>query len=135
MAGRPGSGSGWGPLGYTLYLSYGLVLGVLPAAAVIVAARRIRSAGIAALGATTVVAAFTAAGFWWVIGFERVQVIYAASVAATRPYRYFVWANLAALIIAIGPATSAGWRVPRLRHPSASWRSSRPWSRLSRWPT
>ena len=34
-----------------------------------------------------VVGAFTAGGFWWFTGFERVRVIYAASIAASRPVR------------------------------------------------
>ena len=37
------------------------------------------------------------AGFWWFTGLDgyaKVRVIYAASIAAARPYAYFVWANL-----------------------------------------
>src|SRR5215207_5376349 len=64
----------------------------------------------AAVGAAVVVGAFTASGFWWLTGFDRVRVIYAASIAASRPYSYFVWANLAALSIAVGPAVYAGIR-------------------------
>ena len=55
-------------------------------------------------------AAFTAAGFWWFTGFADVQVIYAASIATTRPYDYFVWADLAAVSFAVGPAVYAGVR-------------------------
>jgi hypothetical protein len=97
-------------LGYALYLSYGLVLGLLLPLAVIAATRSWRTAAVAAAGAAAVAAAFTAAGFWWLTGFERVQVIYAASIAASRPYSYFVWANLAAVSVAVGPAVYAGMR-------------------------
>ncbi len=97
-------------LGYALYLSYGLVLGGLLPLAVLAVTRAWRVAGLAVLGAAAVVAAFTAAGFWWFTGFAHVRVIYAASIAETRPYSFFVWANLAALAFAIGPAVVAGLR-------------------------
>lgn len=94
-------------LGWCLYLSYGLVLGGLPALAVLAYTRGVRAGALAAVGTLGVVGAFTAAGFWWFTGFEHVQVIYAASIAETRPYAYFVWANLAALLFALGPAVVA----------------------------
>jgi methylthioxylose transferase len=97
-------------LGWSLYQSYGLVLGGLVALAVLVATRRWRAAAWAALGVGAVVAAFTAAGFWWFTGLGLVRVIYAASIASTRPYAYFVWANLAAVTFAVGPAVVAGLR-------------------------
>jgi hypothetical protein len=97
-------------LGWCLYLSYGLVLGGLPALAVLALTRGVRAGLLAAAGTLAVVGAFTASGFWWFTGFERVQVIYAASVASTRPYAYFVWANLAAVLLALGPAVVAGAR-------------------------
>jgi hypothetical protein len=97
-------------LGATLYLSYGLVLGLLVPAAVVVATRAWRAAALAVAGAALVAAAFTAAGFWWPAGFAHVRVIYAASIAASRPYSYFVWANLAAVSFAVGPAVYAGVR-------------------------
>ena len=83
-------------LGSTLYLSYGLALGLFLPAAVLAVTRRWRAAVLAGAGAAAVVVAFTAAGFWWFTGFSHVRVIYAASIAASRPYSYFVWANLAA---------------------------------------
>jgi hypothetical protein len=97
-------------LGATLYLSYGLALGLLLPAAVVLATRAWRAAAPAAVGAGLVVAAFTASGFWWFTGFAHVRVIYAASIAASRPYSYFVWANLAAVSFAVGPAVYAGVR-------------------------
>jgi hypothetical protein len=97
-------------LGATVYLSYGLVLGLLLPAAVVAATRNVRAAALAVAGAAVVAAAFTAAGFWWLTGFADVRVIYAASIAASRPYSYFVWANLAAVSFAVGPAVYAGLR-------------------------
>ena len=97
-------------VGCTVYLSYGLVLGLLLPLAVIAATRRWRAVAFAVTGAAAVCAAFTAAGFWWLTGFADVQVIYAASIARTRPYEYFVWANLAAVSLAVGPAVYAGLR-------------------------
>lgn len=97
-------------LGATLFLSYGLVLGALPALAVLALTRRARPLMVAAAGVGAVVVAFAAAGFWWWTGFERVQVIYAASIALARPYGYFVWANLAAVLFVVGPAVLAGLR-------------------------
>ena len=119
-------------LGGAVYLSYGLVLGGLLAAAALLGTggwrrggsdgRRWRTAGWAAGWAAgwtagwtaasmaVVVAAFTLAGFSWLDGYAEVRVIYAASIAAARPYPYFVWANLAAVAFAIGPAGIAGVR-------------------------
>jgi hypothetical protein len=97
-------------LGWTLFLSYGLVLGALPALAVGVLTRRARPILLATAGAGAVIAAFALAGFWWWTGFERVRAIYAASIAESRPYTYFVWANLAAVLFVLGPAVLAGLR-------------------------
>ncbi|GAA1863048.1 glycosyltransferase family 39 protein [Pseudonocardia ailaonensis] len=94
-------------LGYALYLSYGLVLGALFPLAVLLTTRRWTLLVPALAGVLVIVAAFTAAGFWWFTGYEYVKVIYAASAAASRPYAYFLWANLAALAFALGPATIA----------------------------
>lgn len=97
-------------LGCTLFLSYGLALGALPALAVVALTRRARPVLLAAAGTGVVVVAFALAGFWWWTGFERVRVIYAASIAESRPYAYFVWANLAAVLFVLGPAVLAGLR-------------------------
>jgi hypothetical protein len=117
-------------LGYTVYLSYGLVLGLLLPLVVVATTRRrpdrvrlvrgersrrgptggVAAVAFAVAGAAAVGAAFTAAGFWWFTGFADVQVIYGASIAKTRPYDYFVWADLAAVSFAVGPAVYAGMR-------------------------
>jgi methylthioxylose transferase len=105
-------------LGFTLYLSYGMVAAGLLPVTVVAVTRAWRAALIGALGVAAVVAAFTASGFWWLTGYRLTTVIYGWSVASTRPYTYFAWADLAALLFAIGPAALAGLRrlVP---HPRA----------------
>jgi len=97
-------------LGYSLYLSYGIVAAGLLPVVVVAVARAWRAALAGALGVAAVVAAFTASGFWWPTGYRLTTVIYAWSVARTRPYSYFVWADLAALLFVIGPAAVAGLR-------------------------
>ncbi len=97
-------------LGYCLYLSYGLVLAVGLAVAVVALTRRARPVALGVVGAAGVAAAFTLSGFWWPTGYELVRVIYAASIARGRPSEYFWWANLAALLFAVGPAVLAGLR-------------------------
>jgi hypothetical protein len=49
-----------------------------------------------------VVAAFTAAGFWWLSGYHLVAQRYNQGWAEQRPYGYWVWANLACLVISAG---------------------------------
>ncbi|GAB2568369.1 hypothetical protein [Nocardia heshunensis] len=92
--------------GFTLFLSYGLVLLVVPAAAVLLA-RSWRPALPALAGALVVVAAFAAAGFWWLTGYHLVVERYYQGIASTRPYSYWVWGNLAATVCAVGLATAA----------------------------
>jgi methylthioxylose transferase len=91
-------------LGVGCYLSYGLVLMALPALAVLVAVRRLAPLLWAAAGAATVVAAFTLAGFWWLDGYHTLVDRYYQGIAGDRPYRYWVWANLACLTLSAGPA-------------------------------
>lgn len=105
-------------LGVSLYLSYGIApLGAL-VVAVCCANRRIRPLLFAALGVLAVVAAYAALGFLWWHGLAETIVRAHQGVQAHRPYGYFLLANLAALAIALGPATVAGMasldRVPRL---------------------
>ncbi|GLW89692.1 hypothetical protein [Actinokineospora globicatena] len=97
-------------LGFCLYLSYGLALGAVLVLAVIAVTRSWRAVLFAVLGVAAVVAAFTVAGFWWITGYELTKVLYAGSIAQSRPYSYFIWANLAALVLALGPAVIAGLR-------------------------
>ncbi len=99
-------------LGWAVYLSYGLALLALPAAAVLVCAKSRRAALYAVipatLGALAVTAAFTAAGFWWFDGYTAVQQRYWEGVALIRPFRYWIWGNLASVVAAIGLGSVAG---------------------------
>ncbi|MFI6026159.1 hypothetical protein [Amycolatopsis magusensis] len=94
-------------LGFGIFLSYGLVLIGLIALAVV---RSWRALGLALVGALAVVAVFALAGFWWLDGYHLVVERYYQGIASERPYGYWVWANLACLAIAIGPALVAGVR-------------------------
>jgi methylthioxylose transferase len=99
-------------LGFGLYLSYGLIL-VGPLALAVIALKpryRWTTAIAATAGVAAVVATFTAAGFWWPTGYHLVVARYYQGWAADRPYTYWVWANLACLVISAGPAA-----LPALR--------------------
>ena len=79
-----------------------------------------------ALGACILSAAFTASGFWWPTGYHLVVIRYYQGWAAERPYRYWVWANLASLICCTGPVLGpalghAVHRVRALRPPGGIW--------------
>lgn len=101
-------------LGWACYLSYGLVLIAPVAVVVVLAQRRIRPIIVGLVGVGIVVALMTAGGFWWLDGVHRTGLRIRAGAAGTRPYEYFFFADLAALAIAIGPATvSALTRLSR----------------------
>nr|WP_245900436.1 hypothetical protein [Prauserella shujinwangii] len=100
-------------LGFGIFLSYGLLLLGTVALAVVLAGRSGRAFGLAVAGALAVVAVFAVAGFWWLDGYENVVRRYYQGVGGERPYAYWVWANLACLVLAAGPAVVAG--VRRLR--------------------
>lgn len=100
-------GAGIG-LGATLFLSYGLVLLLPVAVAVVVLGRSWWPVLPAAIGAAAVALAFAAAGFWWFYGQSAVVVRYFEGIGALRPYSYWIWANVAVLAIAVGPAVLAG---------------------------
>lgn len=104
-------------LGGALFLSYGLVLLAPMALAVVILTRRWQVLAWCALGTAVVVGLFALAGFWWFDGYELVRVRYYQGIASIRPYWYWIWANLACLVLAIGPATVAG-----LRRAAVSWR-------------
>jgi hypothetical protein len=106
-------------LGASVYLSYGLVLfGVVVATAAVLALRRNDGGSsiqrrfgrmlIAVAGALGVGAVHTLLGFWWFDGLRELRVRYYQGIAATRPYAYFVWANLAAWLMAVSPVLAIG---------------------------
>ncbi|MGH3578689.1 MAG: hypothetical protein ACRDU0_14185, partial [Mycobacterium sp.] len=53
-------------------------------------------------------AAFAAAGFWWFDGYTLVQQRYWQGMAKDRPFQYWSWANLAAVVCATGLGSVAG---------------------------
>ncbi|KUM91596.1 hypothetical protein AQI88_36265 [Streptomyces cellostaticus] len=100
-------------LGLTGYLSYGLTLIALIGAAVLLLGRdgvRARPALLLALlaGLAVVPVAFTLAGFNWWTAYHLLVTRYYQGVGGTRPYGYWVWANLACTALITGPATAAG---------------------------
>jgi hypothetical protein len=97
-------------LGIGIFLSYGLALvGVI---ALVVVWRNWRAMALAVLGAVVVVVAFALAGFWWLDGYHLVVERYYQGIASSRVYAYWVWANLAAALLAAGVAPFA-WRWRR----------------------
>ncbi len=105
--------------GLGVYLSYGLVIMAVPVIAVLVAGRTVRPVLPAVFGALLVVVVFTLAGFWWLDGYHLVVERYYQGIASERPYAYWVWANLAATVCAVGLATAAGLpgALAQLRRP------------------
>ncbi|WP_262285332.1 hypothetical protein [Micromonospora sp. MA102] len=112
-------------LGFALHLSYGFVLvGVLALAVLALRPDRRRSALLAATaGVVAVTALFVLAGFRWWEGYDRVVERYYQGWAADRPYAYWVWANLAALLLSAGPVLGPALRRAVLAAP-AVWRSA-----------
>jgi hypothetical protein len=100
-------------MGVCIFLSYGLVLLALVPLAVAASRRRVRPIIVACGGGLIVVLAFLAAGFWWLDGYDVTRREYSQSVAAVRPYEYFVVGNLAAYALIMGPI--AFLAITRLR--------------------
>jgi hypothetical protein len=101
--------------GLTCYLSYGLTLVALIAAAVLALGRhgvRERPALLVPLlaGLAVVPAAFTLAGFDWWEAYHLLVTRYDQGAGGIRPYGYWVWANLACTVLITGLATAAGLR-------------------------
>ncbi|MEV1289408.1 hypothetical protein [Micromonospora sp. NPDC049679] len=108
-------------LGFGLFLSYGMTLTAPLALATALVLGRIRPLLIGAAGTLTVVAVFAVAGFWWYDGYHLVVDRYYQGIAHERPYAYWVWANLACLVLAAGPAAA-----PVLRRVLLAVRPARP---------
>lgn len=95
-------------LGCCVLLSYGLVLLGPLALAVLAAARSWWPLPIAALAALGVVLGFAVAGFAWWEAYPVLRERYWDGLASDRPPAYWMWANLAALVLAAGPVLGAG---------------------------
>ncbi|MEU0148214.1 hypothetical protein ABZ119_19980 [Streptomyces sp. NPDC006288] len=105
--------------GLTCYLSYGLTLVAGLLAAVLVSARSVRPLLPLVLGALVVPVAFTLAGFNWWEAYHLLVERYYQGAGGTRPYSYWVWANLACTTLAAGLATVAGLRRAAASAPAA----------------
>ncbi|WP_200212954.1 hypothetical protein [Micromonospora coerulea] len=112
VRGRVAPAAGGLLLGGALYLSYGFVLvGVLALAVLALRpAGRVAALLAAAAGVAAVVAAVTVAGFRWWDGYDLVVERYHQGWAADRPYGYWVWANVAALLLSAGPVLGPALR-------------------------
>ncbi len=97
-------------LGLSLFLSYGLAVFGLVALAVLAVGRRWQPLMVAGLSVVAVFVVFTAHGFFWWEGYDRLVVRYYQGWGAERPYSYWVWADLAALLVCVGLAVPAGLR-------------------------
>jgi hypothetical protein len=98
--------AGGAVLAFCCYLSYGLVLMAPLVLALAVVTKRVRPLCWAIAGGVAVVAAFTLAGFWWLDGYHLTVRRYYQGLASARPYAYWVWANLALLVLSAGPAAA-----------------------------
>ena len=116
---------GWGLLaglllGYCVMLSYGLpLLGIL-AVAVLVIGRSWRPLPWAVGAAVVVVLVFAVGGFVRWDAYPVLVERYWAGIASDRPFGYWVWGDLAALVLSAGPIVGAsivlaGERVDALR--------------------
>jgi methylthioxylose transferase len=100
------------------FLSYGAVLLAGPALALVAARARAGAAGrrialalvAVVIGVLAIYFAVRWAGFDWFEGYRAVRGRYLAGYGGTRPYRYWVWADFAALAVAAGPAVAVGLR-------------------------
>lgn len=95
-------------LGFTVMLSYGLVLIGVLALAVLWLAGSWRPLLPVAAVAAGVVLTYAALGFAWWEGFVVLRERYWDGVASIRPGSYWTWANLAALTFCAGLLMAAG---------------------------
>jgi len=111
-----GSGLAFGVL---VLMSYGLPLVGLIAVGVLAAARAWRPLWLSAGAALVVVVAFAAAGFAWWEAFPALRERYLIGLASVRPAGYWIWANLAGVVITAGPALGLA-----LGHLATRWRQT-----------
>ncbi|MFJ6081362.1 hypothetical protein ACIQI8_08150 [Streptomyces sp. NPDC092369] len=97
--------------GLSAYLSYGLTLFALIAAAVLLLGHvRARPLPFVLAGLAVAPVVFTALGFNWWEAYRLLVTRYHQGAGGVRPYGYWVWANLAGTAIIVGPTTAAGLR-------------------------
>ncbi|WP_407342777.1 hypothetical protein [Pengzhenrongella phosphoraccumulans] len=94
-------------LGYAVMMSYGLVLLGILAVAILLVARSWYPLPFALGAALGLVMVFAALGFAWWEAFPALQDRYWAGAASRRPAAYWLWGNLAALLVASGPVLGA----------------------------
>ncbi|MFE0136027.1 hypothetical protein ACFWY6_31320 [Streptomyces sp. NPDC059037] len=94
--------------GLLCYLSYGLTLFAVIAAAVLLLARTARPLPLFLAGAAVVPLVFTLLGFNWWEAYRLLVERYHQGAGGIRPYGYWVWANLACTVLVVGLATVAG---------------------------
>lgn len=97
-------------LGWIVHLSYGLTLMAVPVAAILLLTRTARPLPLLALGFLAVAVTFILAGFRWWEAYDLLVERYYQGVGGERPYAYWVWGNLANVVIATGLASAAGMR-------------------------
>lgn len=100
--------AGGAGVGVAMLLSYSVVPILAVPVAVAVARRRFGPLVLGGAVAASVLLVAGALGFWWSAGLAATRDQYHLGVAAERPFSYFVFANLAAVAVATGPALAAG---------------------------
>lgn len=114
--------------GLTVYLSYGLTLFAILAAAVLLITRTWRPLPWFLTGAAVVPLVFLLLGFNWWEAYHLLVERYYQGAGGIRPYAYFLWANPACTVLVVGLATLAGLRRVLKRTPGAlrTWRTTPP---------
>ena len=108
--------------GLSLALTWGAPLLLAPLLVlwvVMLVERRWSTAGAMVLGGIAAPLALLLLGFDWLDGASAVREEYYAGVGSSRPRLYFLFANLAAFAVAVGPAAVAG--LATLRRPRLWW--------------
>ena len=100
-------------LGCSVLLSYGMPLVGLVALAVLTVGRAWRTPvlPVAVLAALVPVLGFAVAGFAWWEAYPVLHDRYWEGIARLRPASYWLWGNLAALAVVLGPAVWGGLAV------------------------
>lgn len=97
-------------LGASVLLSYGLALLAVVPLVICWRNRAIRPLLLGGAAAGLVVLAFVPSGFWWLDGLDATRERYWSGYAKTRPYNYFLLANVGAVALTVGPAIAMALR-------------------------